>query len=66
MFLIKGEKRLNFTNFIQEIQQNNWNVYGVEVYKNGILTHSYGDTDGHLHGIYSATKTILSITVGIV
>lgn len=65
MFLIKGEKRLNFTNFIQEIQQNNWNVYGVEVYENGILTHSYSDTDGHLHGIYSATKTILSIAVGI-
>ena len=65
MFLIKGEKRLNFTNFIQDIQQNNWNVYGVEVYENGILTHSYGDTEVHLHGIYSATKTILSIAVGI-
>lgn len=65
MFLIKGEKRLNFTNFIQDIQRNNWNVYGVEMYENGILTHSYGDTDGHLHGIYSATKTVLSIAVGI-
>lgn len=56
---------MNFHNFIQEIQQNNWNVYGVEVYENGILTHSYGDTDEHLHGIYSATKTVLSIAVGI-
>lgn len=65
MFLIKGELILNFHNFIQEIQQNNWNVYGVEVYENGILTHSYGDTDEHLHGIYSATKTVLSIAVGI-
>ena len=65
MFLIKGEIILNFHNFIQEIQQNNWNVYGVEVYENGILTHSYGDTDEHLHGIYSATKTVLSIAVGI-
>ena len=65
MFLIKGEIILNFHNFVQEIQQNHWNVYGVEVYENGILTHSYGDTDEHLHGIYSATKTVLSIAVGI-
>lgn len=56
---------MSFESFIQDIQQNNWNVYGVEVYENGILTHSYGDTDEHLHGIYSATKTILSIAVGI-
>ncbi len=56
---------MNFTNFIQEIQQNHWNVYGVEVYEKGVLTHTYGDTEENLHGIYSATKTVLSIAVGI-
>lgn len=56
---------MNFNNFIQEIEQNHWNVYGVEVYENGVLTHTYGDTEENLHGIYSATKTILSIAVGI-
>ena len=56
---------MNFNNFIQEIEQNNWNVYGVEVYENGVLTHSYGDTEENLHGIYSATKTVLSVAVGI-
>ena len=56
---------MNFNNFIQEIEQNHWNVYGVEVYENGVLTHTSGDTEENLHGIYSATKTILSIAVGI-
>ena len=56
---------MNFNNFIQEIEQNHWNVYGAEVYENGVLTHTYGDTKENLHGIYSATKTVLSIAVGI-
>ena len=56
---------MNFNNFIQEIEQNHWNVYGVEVYENGVLTHTYGDVDENLHGIYSATKTVLSVVVGI-
>ena len=56
---------MNFNNFIQEIEQNHWIVYGVEVYENGRLTHSYGDTEENLHGIYSATKTVLSVAVGI-
>ena len=42
---------MNFNNFIQEIEQNHWNVYGVEVYENGRLTHSYGDTEENLHAI---------------
>ena len=56
---------MNFESFIQDIQQNNWNVYGVEVYENGVLTHTYGDVDENLHGIYSTTKTVLSVAVGI-
>ena len=56
---------MNFDTFVSEIQQNEWNVFGVEVYENGILTHTYGDTQNSIHDIYSATKTILSIAVGI-
>ena len=55
---------MNFKKFISDIEQNNWNVFGTEVYINGVLKHSYGDTDG-LHEIYSATKSILSIAAGI-
>ena len=58
-------KKLNFDAFVKDIKDNGWNVFGTEVYKNGELIHSYGDTDENLHLIYSATKTILSIAVGI-
>lgn len=56
---------MNFEAFVEDIEKNHWNVFGVEVYENGKLTHCYGDTDDQLHDIYSATKTILSIAVGI-
>ena len=54
----------NFKKFVSDIEKNNWKVFGTEVYLDGELKHSYGDTTG-LHEIYSATKTILSIAVGI-
>ena len=55
---------MNFDQFVKDIQDNNWNVFGTEVYENGKLTHSFGDTSG-LHEIYSATKTVLSVAFGI-
>lgn len=55
---------MDFDAFVHDITDNGWNVFGTEVYGNGILTHSYGDTYG-IHDIYSATKTVLSIAVGI-
>ena len=48
---------MKFDQFVKDIQDNNWNVFGAEVYENGELTHSFGDTSG-LHEIYSATKTV--------
>lgn len=56
---------MDFDAFVKEIQLNEWNVYGVEVYKDGKLIHSYGDTEDNRHPIYSATKTITSIAVGM-
>lgn len=55
---------MNFKAFVNDIENNNWNVFGTEVYLNGKLKYSYGDTTG-LHEIYSATKAIVSIAVGI-
>ena len=57
---------MNFEAFVKDIETNKWNVFGVEVYENGELTHSYGDTTENLHELYSATKTVLSVAVGIV
>ena len=65
--MIKGTENchMNFDAFVKDIQDNSWNVFGVEVYKKGQLIHSYGDTMENLHEIYSATKTVLSVAVGI-
>ena len=56
---------MNFDAFVDDIKKYSWNVHGVEVYEDGILTHSYGDTKDNIYSIYSATKTILSVAVGI-
>ena len=56
---------MGFTSFVNEIKYNNWKVFGIEVYKDGKLLYSYGDTCDNLHEVYSATKSILSIAVGI-
>lgn len=56
---------MNFERFTDDIVSNNWNVHGVEVYKDGELIHSFGDTTEGIYEIYSATKSILSVAFGI-
>lgn len=56
---------MNFDAFVKDIQQNQWNVFGVEVYESGRLSHEYGNTRESKFPIYSATKTITSIAAGI-
>lgn len=55
---------MNFNAFVEDIEKNHWNVFGVEVYRDGKLVHQYGDTKAR-YPIYSATKTITSIAVGM-
>lgn len=56
---------MNFNAFVNDIINNQWKVFGVEVYVDGNLTYQYGDTTEHRYPIYSATKTITSIAVGM-
>lgn len=56
---------MNFDAFIEDIVRNKWNVFGVEAYTGGRLVRSWGDTSENRHPIYSATKTITSIAVGM-
>lgn len=56
---------MDFKAFIKKIQQNNWEVYGVEVYERHKLTQAYGETAGKRFPIYSATKTVTSLAVGM-
>ena len=64
MDLITKQHDMDFDAFVRDITENGWNVFGTEVYENGLLTHSFGDLNG-LHDLYSATKTVLSLAVGI-
>ena len=56
---------MNFQDFVEEIRNNQWAIHGAEVYVDGKLIHQYGDTTEHRYPIYSATKTITSIAVGM-
>ena len=55
---------MNFRLFIEDIQKNKWNVFGVEYYEKGQTTRRWGDGVNR-HPVYSATKTITSIAVGM-
>jgi len=35
---------MDFDAFVRDITNNKWNVSGTEVYENGELKYSYGDT----------------------
>ncbi|MBO4847321.1 MAG: serine hydrolase [Lachnospiraceae bacterium] len=54
-----------FEKFTQDIVNNDWKVFGCEVYEDGKLSFSFGDTKDNRHQIYSATKTVLSLAAGI-
>ena len=56
---------MDFAAFVNDIERNGWNVFGIEVYKDGKLIHSWGDTQDSIHDMYSATKTVLSVAFGI-
>ncbi len=56
---------MNFDALIKDIQDNHWNVHGMEIYEDGRLIHQYGHTIGARFPIYSATKTITSIAAGM-
>lgn len=55
---------MDFSAFIQDLESNRWPVHGVQVYEKESLTHAYGDTKTR-YPIYSCTKTILSLAVGM-
>lgn len=56
---------MNFERFIADITDNQWAVFGTEVWKDGQLICQWGDTREHRHPIYSATKSITAIGVGM-
>ena len=75
-----GVRHINFNPLIHKIKENNWEVHGMEVYYIGHGGQAagsdkpcsgqericvYGDATAHRYPIYSATKTITSLAVGM-
>lgn len=56
---------MNFKSFENDIRTHQWEVHGVEVYESDRLIYHYGDTETSEFPVYSATKTILSIALGV-
>ena len=56
---------MDFDAFVQEIKKSRKSVFGVEIYEQEKLAHSYGDTKQTRYPLYSVTKTILALAVGI-
>jgi CubicO group peptidase (beta-lactamase class C family) len=56
---------MNFEAFTKDITQNQWQVFGAEVYRRGQLLYRWGDCTTGLHPLYSVTKSVLSLAVGI-
>lgn len=55
---------MDFNAFTEDIINNKWKVHGVEVYKGDELIHSFGNTTD-IYPIYSCTKSVFSIALGI-
>lgn len=56
---------MDFDLFIRKIEENNWPVHGVEIYSGHDRICEYRDTAEHRYPVYSATKTITSLAVGM-
>ena len=56
---------LGYEGFKKDILINHWKVFGVEIYEDGELAYSFGDTKENVYPVYSCTKSILSIAAGI-
>ncbi len=55
---------MDFEAFAGEIVSRGWRVHGAQAFERGQLRGAFGDTES-LFPIYSATKTVLSVAVGI-
>lgn len=55
---------MDFDAFVKDVETNGWRVHGVAVRHRGRCIHRWGDTEG-LHPIYSATKSVTAMAVGI-
>jgi CubicO group peptidase (beta-lactamase class C family) len=51
--------------FIDKVREQNWNIYGIEVFKDGRVIGRHDFVPEARHPIYSATKSFTSTALGI-
>lgn len=56
---------MNFQGFVDTIKDKNLEVYGVQVFHKGEIVGDWQEVPIQRHPIYSATKSILSLAVGM-
>ena len=56
---------MHFQKFIDTVKENHWQLFGIEVYFDGQVVHNCHREPIRRYPIYSATKTITSLAVGI-
>jgi CubicO group peptidase (beta-lactamase class C family) len=54
-----------FQDFVNKVNSNNWEVFGIEVFHDGTIVAKHDFVPDKRHPIYSATKTITATAVGI-
>ena len=56
---------MDFDGFLKKVKDSGWEFYGIEVFLDGKVIHSYEKIPGKRYPIYSATKTITATAAGI-
>ena len=51
--------------FIKKVKENNWTIYGIEIFSKGRIVDAYDFVPVQRHPIYSATKAFTSTAVGL-
>lgn len=54
-----------FDNFINKVIENNWPVYGLDIFSHGHIVCKYDFSSEERHPIYSATKSFTATAAGI-
>ncbi len=56
---------MDFQGFIDIVKKNGWDLYGVQVFQSGQIIEKYHEEPIQPYPIYSATKSITSLAVGM-
>lgn len=56
---------MDFQGFVDIVKKNGWDLYGIQVFQSGQIIEQFHEESIKQHPIYSATKSITSLAVGM-